>query len=222
MKHMNITLKRLILYVVGLFFLSLGISFSIQANLGISPASSFAYAISLTTTLSIGVTTVLTNVFFIVLQVVITRRIDLRDFAVQLLVAFLFGFYMDLTLFLLRLFPTPETLMMRSVFIIISLFVVAIGLTCYFTAKFPLLPYDALTYVISDHFKIPFSKAKVGCDLANVVAAGTLCLSVIHSFGSIGIGTLLAALFIGKIVGWMMKKFQPSLIGWVKKAKVAA
>ena len=45
----NRTMKRLILYVFGLFFLTLGISFSIQAGLGVSPVSSLAYAFALTT-----------------------------------------------------------------------------------------------------------------------------------------------------------------------------
>ena len=80
MNHMNVTIKRLVLYVFGLFFLSLGVSFSIQAGLGVSPVSSLAYAISLTTGLSIGITTVLANVLFIIVQVILNKRIDLKEF----------------------------------------------------------------------------------------------------------------------------------------------
>ena len=84
MNHMNITMKRIILYVLGLFFLSLGVSFSIQAGLGVSPVSSLAYAFALTTGLSIGITTVLANVLFIIIQVILSKRIDLKEFALQL------------------------------------------------------------------------------------------------------------------------------------------
>ena len=81
MNHKNETMKRLVLYVVGLFFLTLGVSFSIQAGLGVSPVSSLAYAFALTTGLSIGITTVLANVLFIIVQVILNKRIDLKDFA---------------------------------------------------------------------------------------------------------------------------------------------
>ena len=57
------------------------------------------------------------------------------------------------------------------------------------------MPYDALTYVISEKFNLKFSKAKISSDLINVCVAGAICLIFIQSLGSIGIGTLIAALF---------------------------
>lgn len=219
MNNMNVTMKRLGLYVLGLFFLSLGVSFSIQAALGVSPVSSLAYAFALTSDLSVGFMTIVANVLFIIIQVILNKRFDLKESIVQLVITFLFGFFMDATLLLVQLMPTPETLLMRWVFLIISLFVVAIGLLGYFTAKFPLMPYDALTYVISEKFKRQFSKAKIVSDLLNVCVAGLVCLIFINSLGSIGIGTLVAAYFIGKILGWLMPRYQKYLIQWVGTSK---
>ena len=122
---------------------------------------------------------------------------------------------MEATLFIVQLFPTPETIVVRLYYLIISLFVVAVGLLGYFTAKLPLMPYDALTYVISERFKMKFSKAKISGDLINVCVAGAVCLIFIQSLGSIGIGTLIAAYFIGKILGWMMAHYQQPLQHWV-------
>lgn len=217
MNHINVTMKRLSVYTIGLFFLSLGVSFSIQAGLGVSPVSSLAYAFTLTGGLSIGITTVLANILFIFCQVVFNKRIDIKEFTLQLIIAFLFGFFMDATLFIVQLFPSPETLIVRFLYLLISLFVVSLGLLNYFTAKLPLMPYDALTYVISERFKWKFSKAKITSDLINVCVAGAVCVISIQSFGSIGFGTLAAAYFIGKILGWMMKKFQHPLNKWVFK-----
>lgn len=217
---MKIITKRLTLYIVGLFLLSLGVSFSIQASFGVSPVSSLAYALSLTAGLSIGMTTILANILFILVQVGLNKRIELREFAIQLIIVFLFGFFMDTTLHLLQLLPTPETLLGRLAFLLISFYIVAAGLIAYFTAKLPLMPYDALTYVISDRFKMKFSKAKITSDLLNVAVAGAVCLVFIHSFGSIGIGTILAAYFIGKILGQFMPRIQPILQHWVYKGKI--
>ncbi|MFC4022277.1 YitT family protein [Oceanobacillus longus] len=219
MKYMNVTMKRLCLYIVGLFFLSLGVSFSIQADLGVSPVSSLAYAFSLSSGLSVGMMTVFANVLFIIVQVILSKQFHLRDSIVQLIIAFLFGFFMDITLFLLQLLPAPETLVMRWGFLTISLFVVAIGLLGYFSAKFPLMPYDELTHVISHKFNMQFSNAKISSDLLNVGLAGLVCIIFIESLGSIGIGTLIAAYFIGKIVGWLMKHYQKYVVLWINKNK---
>lgn len=215
MDHKKVTMKRLILYIGGLFFLTLGVSLSIQSGLGVSPVSSLAYALVLTSGLSIGVTTILANILFIIIQVILNKRIDLKDFILQLIISFVFGFFMDATLFLVQLLPAPESLVIRFMYLVISLFVVSAGLVGYFTAKLPLMPYDALTYVISERFNLKFSKAKITSDLLNVVVAAVLGLVFIQSFGSIGIGTLVAAYFIGKILGWMLSHYQKPLQQWV-------
>lgn len=160
MNHWNRTLKRIFLYVLGLFFMSIGISMSIQAGFGVSPVSSLAYASTLTIGLSIGVTMALANVLYIIIQVILSKRMELNEFVSQFIISFLFGFFMDATLFLVQLFPAPETLLARSIYLIVSLFVIAVGLMGYTTAKLPLMPYDALTYAISEKFNLKFGKAK--------------------------------------------------------------
>ena len=217
MNHKNVTMKRLTLYIGGLFFLTLGVSLSIQAGLGVSPVSSLAYALVLTSGLSIGITTVLANILFILVQIILSKRMDIKDLMLQLIISVLFGFFMDATLFLVQLLPTPESIVLRCVYLIISLFVVSAGLIGYFTAKLPLMPYDALTYVISEQFKIKFSKAKITGDLVNVFVAALMGLVFIQSFGAIGIGTIVAAYFIGKILGWMISRFQEPLQQWVSQ-----
>ncbi|WP_233193636.1 YitT family protein [Sporosarcina sp. P3] len=213
---MNIISKQLTLYVIGLFLLSLGVSFSIQADLGVSPVSSLAYAISLTSGLTIGITTVLANILFVFMQILLNKKhVGLREFVVQLIIVFLFGVFMDLTLAIVQLLPAPTTLIGRYLFLLISLYIISAGLLAYFSATLPLMPYDALTYVVSDRFNMKFGKAKVSSDLVNVAIAGIVCLVFIQSLGAIGIGTILAAYFIGKILGKIMPRFQPLLQQWV-------
>lgn len=222
MNHVSKIIKRIILYVLGLFFLSLGVSLSIQAGFGVSPVSSLAYASALTTGLSVGITTVLANVLYIIIQVILTKRIELNNIVAQLIISFLFGFFMDATLFIVQFLPTPETIFARIVYLIVSLFVVSVGIVGYTTAKLPLMPYDGLTFTISEKFKLKFSKAKIIGDLINICVAGAICLIFIQSLGSIGIGTIVAAYFIGKILGWMIPHYQPALLEWVFKTEKAA
>ncbi len=109
--------------------------------------------------------------------------------------------------------------MTQAIFLLVSLFFVALGLLGYFNAKFPLMPYDELTHVISDRFNLEFSKAKVTSDMLNVIVAVVIGLIFTQTLGSIGIGTFVTALFVGKILGWMMRKFQPALMDFVHLPK---
>ena len=135
----------------------------------------------------------------------------------QLIIAFLFGFFMEASLFLVQLLPEPAFVIARFGYLMISLFLVSIGLLSYFTSKLPLMPYDALTHVISDRFKLEFGKAKITSDLINVGIAGGLCLVFIQALGSIGIGTLITAYLVGKILGWEIARYQLSLNNWIYK-----
>ena len=45
---------RIVVYIIGLFFLALGVAFSINSGLGVSPVNSLPYVISLITGVEIG------------------------------------------------------------------------------------------------------------------------------------------------------------------------
>lgn len=220
MKHYDRTIKQLTVYLSGLFILTLGISLSIYAGLGVSPVSSLAYAFTLATGISVGLTTIIANILFIIIQIIITREWKFRAYLSQFIITLFFGSFADFTLWLVQAFlPMPETLLMRVVYLIASLFVVSFGLLGYLSARLPMMPYDALTYVISDHFHMAFSKAKVTSDILNVIVAGIVCLLTVHKLGSIGIGTIIAALFIGKILGAFIRIWQHALVTWMMHSK---
>ncbi len=216
---MNHTItKRLVLYVVGLFLLALGSTLSIIADIGVSPVTSLAYALALTTGLSVGVMTVVANFIYIIFQAIFLKEIKWKSFSIQLMITFLFGSFMDVAMWLIKPLPDADSIWLILLYFVLSLFLVAFALLFYFTAGLPTMPYDSLTHVIANKWKLSFGKAKITSDLINVVVSLVICLVFIHSFGAIGIGTFIAAYGIGKIVGFMLKHLQPSLKAWVFKA----
>ena len=54
-------IKRICLFVGGLFIMSLGVAFSITSTLGTTPISSISYALALITGIDIGITTFIFN-----------------------------------------------------------------------------------------------------------------------------------------------------------------
>ena len=219
MNHTLRTTKRLMLYVVGLFLLALGSTFSIIADIGVSPVTSLAYALALTTGLSVGIMTVVANFIYILFQAVFLKHIQWKNFSIQLIITFLFGSFMDVTIWLTKPLPDADSIWLILLYFVLSLILVAFALLFYFTAGLPTMPYDSLTHVIANKWNLPFGKAKIMSDMINVVVSLIICLVFIHSFGAIGIGTFIAAYGIGKIVGVLLKHVQPGLKAWVLKEK---
>ena len=217
MSHTITITKRLSIYIFGLFLLALGATFSILAGIGVSPVTSLPYALALITPFSVGITTVIANIVFIIIQAILLKEVRWKNFCIQLIIAFLFGSFMDLTIWLTKSLPEANSIWLIIVYLALSLIIVAFGLLFYFTASLPTMPYDSLTYVIANKWSLAFSKAKITSDMLNVVISLVLCLIFIHFFGAIGIGTFVAAYGIGKIVGVLLHKFQPQLKQWVFK-----
>lgn len=79
MNHTEVTEKnnnikiRLVIYLIGLFIMTLGISMSVKSNLGVSPVSSIPYTITCITGLEMGKATILFHIVLVALQFVILR-----------------------------------------------------------------------------------------------------------------------------------------------------
>ena len=215
---MNQTIvKRLVLYVVGLFLLALGATFSIIADIGVSPVTSLPYALALVTGLSVGIMTFVANFIYIILQVILLKQIRWKNFSIQLVIAFLFGSFMDVTIWLTKPLPEADSIWLIVLYFVIGLVLVAFALLFYFTSSLPTMPYDTFTYAVANKWNIPFGKTKMVSDMLNVVVSIIICLVFIQSFGSIGIGTFIAAYGVGKLVGVFLTHLQPRLKAWVFK-----
>ena len=64
MKHRFSRRKRFILFFIGVFLAGLGVALSTRPGLGTSPISSLPYVVTFITPLTLGMTTVGINLFF--------------------------------------------------------------------------------------------------------------------------------------------------------------
>ena len=87
-------LKRYIIFLIGLFVNSLGVSLITKANLGTSPISSIPYVLSLNFPLTLGNFTIIFSLLLIFLQLLILRKISNRNTIFR----FLFPFYSAISL----------------------------------------------------------------------------------------------------------------------------
>ena len=112
-------IKRYIFLLVGLFVNGLGVSFITKAGLGTSPITSIPYTLSLGFTPTVGMFTLVFNIFLVILQVILLRRNFQLQNLLQLPIIALFSFFIDLTMSLLG-FMQPETYAMKIVSLIVG------------------------------------------------------------------------------------------------------
>lgn len=206
--------KRFFIYVFGLFLMTIGISFSIKADLGVSPVSSIPYTLTLIAGIEMGKATILFHIVLILIQVVILKKeFKIKNLG-QIPVAVMFGYFTTFSNYLLTFIPSPENYIIRLFFLMISIIFVAIGIFLYLPADIIPLAGEGAMQAISQKSGIEFSKVKVAFDTAMVFISGTACLIIIHGPGSVGAGTVISALLVGVVLSFIMKAFRFKLDAW--------
>lgn len=94
---MNQITKRIIIYILGTFLLGIGVTFSIKADLGVSPVSSLGYAIALITSISVGTAVFLSNLVFIAVQFLLSGKFEAKNYLLQLISSVLVSVFIDFT-----------------------------------------------------------------------------------------------------------------------------
>ncbi len=89
-------LKRYLIFLIGLFINSLGVSLITKADLGTSPISSVPYVLSLNFPFTLGQFTIVFSLVLILIQFLILRKNFRLEHLLQIPVSVLFGYFIDL------------------------------------------------------------------------------------------------------------------------------
>lgn len=88
-----------------------------------------------------------------------------------------------------------------------STVVIAFGIFLYLPADIIPLAGEGAMKAISDKTQVLFSKIKVCFDISMVAISLCACLLILHRLGSVGAGTVVAAVLVGSILGVISKLF---------------
>lgn len=191
-------IKRICSFVVGLFIMSLGVAFSIISTLGTTPISSISYSLALITNINIGITTFIFNATLILVQFLILRRQFKRKRLLQLINCVLFGYFTDLALYLVSFIPFDGSVLMMIVFLVISIFLTALGIFIYMPANIAPLPGEGCVESVAIVTNWRFSTIKIGLDALMVIISLVMCgLWYTNIFGAVYIGTIVSAFMVG-------------------------
>ncbi len=204
MKHRFSKRKRFILFLIGIVLAGLGVALSTRPGLGTSPISSLPYVVTFITPLTLGMTTVGINLFFMLMQIAILRsRFEWTKLG-QLPTLFAFGFFIDFGMWLSS-FYIPESYLLRLLEELLGCTLLATGITFQLMANISYMPGDGFVRTVSDEYGIPFGTAKICFDISIVVLAILLSLCCFRNISGIREGTVLAAILVGFLIRTMQQ-----------------
>ena len=181
------TPQRLFKVVVGLFLFALGIVFTINASLGVSPWDVFHQGVSRTVGITIGQANIIMGFLIILLDIYLGQAIGWATIMNMLLI----GTFIDI-LMLNNLVPVAQSPAIGLIMIVTGVAIQAIGFSVYISQGIGAGPRDGLMVVLTKRTgkSVRFIKSAIE---ASVVTIGIIV------GGSFGIGTIIMAFFGGLI-----------------------
>lgn len=196
----RITLRGELALAVAVTINSFAVAATVYAGLGISPVSSFPYALSLVFPfLTLGTWTYLVQ-GCMVLTLMILRRRFVPSYLFSFVVGFAFGNLLDV---FGAWWPSmPGGLGWRVLYFVLSCPVIGLGIALSNRCRLPIIPADLFARDLAAILHKPFPKVKMTIDLTCVTVAALLTAGVLHDLQGVGVGTVVGALCYGPLGGW--------------------
>lgn len=191
-------IKRICLFVLGLFIMAFGVAFSIKSTFGTTPISSISYALNLCTGINIGITTFIFNAALIFIQIIILRVQFKPKRLLQFINCFIFSYFTDLTLSIVYSLNIPDNLLINIILIFLSIFLIALGVFIYMPANIAPLPGEGCVESIAIVTGWRFSSIKIVFDTVMVIISVIMCYFFYTTpWGSVNVGTVISAFMVG-------------------------
>ncbi|MBE1444328.1 YczE/YyaS/YitT family protein [Paenibacillus sp. OAS669] len=185
---------KYVFYVVGILILTLGISFTIQSDLGTSPFDALLVGLSINVGLTVGSWEIITALILICCNSLLKRQ---RPEVLGMLTALITGVGIDMWLFLLHDVIAPEQWHSKILCFGIGLVVIGLGTSTYLHTNFAPIPIDRLTLIIQE-----LTRTNLFFSRTFIYAVFLIMAMIFH--GPIGIGTLLTVCLGGLLLNYFM------------------
>ena len=199
--------RRISVFILGLGLSGFGVAMTTQAGLGTTPISSLPYVLTFLMPLSLGMLTLLLNVFLVFGQVLLLGR-DFRKIQyLQIAATGVFGFFIDLGLFVLEPFRTGNYLL-QLIMLFCGCAILGLGISCQLTADVMFIPGEGFVKALSARLKKEFGLIKISFDFSLVACAALASWVFISHLTGIREGTAIAAFAVGLFVKFFLPRLR--------------
>lgn len=168
--------KRYLIFLIGLFINSMGVSLITKASLGTSPILSIPYVLSLNFPMTLGEFTILFSILLIAVQLLILKKNFRPEHWLQISISVAFGYFIDLTMVMFG-FIQPAGYGENLIYLLVGCVVLGFGVY-----------------------------TEVLADVSMTVIAAVLALIFSHRLEGVREGTVIAALLVGFLARTFGKK----------------
>lgn len=219
MKAKNLLAKRIIMSVLGVAICGVSVGMFKFAALGIDPFQSLMSGLDAVIPIRFGTLYVVVNAVLLLFALIFDRRkIGIATF----INLFLLGYIVEFSQGLCEKLMPDAPLWLRIVFLLVAIVILCLSSALYFTADLGVSTYDAVALVWSERQnKIKFAYCRVICDFICVALGVALLLiagqSFTDIFGSVGVGTIITAFFMGPLITFFNVHVAQPMLGKTKK-----
>lgn len=185
--------------MLGILINSFGIAFITKAALGTSPISSLPYVLSKKFPLTLGQFTFVMNMIFILMQIFLLKKDFQKRQILQIGVNVIFSAFIDISMNMLDAFA-PSGASAQILSLLAGCVILAMGISIEVAPNVLLVPGEGVVKAISAVSRKRFGTVKVVFDTTLITLSFILSLLFFHRLNGLGIGTVISALAVGKIV----------------------
>jgi uncharacterized membrane protein YczE len=182
----DLSIQRVLILFFGLAIFGLGDALIIQSGLGNAPWSVLAQGFSLKTGLTIGTTTLIIGAAVLLLWIPLRERPGFGTLSNILIISL----FIEIGT---RVFPVQESLVVGLIFVVTGIALIGIGSALYITCGLGPGPRDGAMTGLHIRTGVRVGRVRLGLEVAVSILGAILG-------GTLGLGTLLFALFIGQSV----------------------
>ncbi|MCH4886031.1 hypothetical protein EZV73_00560 [Acidaminobacter sp. JC074] len=177
--------KRLFNLILGLFICSVGITMTIQANIGYAPWDVFHAGLANLLNTTIGLASIVAGLLIVIIVSLFGEKLGVGTILNMVLI----GLFIDI-IRRFNIIPQADNFLISLIMLILGLFILSVGSYFYIGSGFGAGPRDNLMVVLRRKTGLPVGVSRVIVELAATLVGWRLG-------GQLGIGTLIAAFSIG-------------------------
>lgn len=201
MKEKKIQARGELALIPIVFFNSLAVVLMLYSGSGISAISSVPYAFNqVFPHITLGTWTYLFQALLVGALFILRRKIHL-PYLLSFVVGFFFGIAVDFHEMWISLLP--KGIFFQILYFCISYLLICFGIALSNRCKMPIIPTDLFPREFSQITGFVYSRVKISFDVSCLVVTVLMTWIFLGHIKGLGIGTVLAAFTMGKVIGWI-------------------
>lgn len=204
MNDSKLTIRGELTLILVVIINSLGVVLMLHSSSGISAISSVPYAFSeVFPKLTLGTWTYIFQ-SLLILTLMVLRKKFIPEYLFSFVIGFFFGKMVDIHQAWVS--QLPYTIPLRVLYFVLSYLIICFGIALSNRCKMPIIPTDLFPRELADILKREYSKIKVPFDVICLFITGFMTFLCLGRIMGLGVGTVLAAFTMGKVIGMIGKE----------------